>query len=67
MIDNRPSKSKVRSLLTLHQFGRNYLLKALDSSSEIVFLEALHYVVDAISQEIDSTSVNHPQNKSKSH
>jgi hypothetical protein len=59
MIDNRASQQKVYSLLTLPQFGRNYLLNALESSSEVVFLEALHAVIDAMSKEIDSPRMNH--------
>jgi hypothetical protein len=63
MIDNQASQQKVYSLLTLPQFGRNYLLNALESSSEVVFLEALHAVIDAMSKEIDSPGVNHTQNR----
>jgi hypothetical protein len=62
MID-KSKKSKVYSLLTIPQFGRNYLLNALSSSSELDFLEALHYTIDAISQELDSKTVNSPRNK----
>jgi hypothetical protein len=61
MID-QSKKSKVHSLLTIPQFGRNYLLNALNTSSELEFLEALHYTIDAISQELDSKKVNSSRN-----
>ena len=51
---NRSNKNQVVQFLCQPQGGRNYLLNALNSKSERVFIEALHNVIDAMSKELVS-------------
>jgi len=46
------SKDRVVRLLCRPQGGRAYLLNALNSNSEQVFIEALHDVIDAMNQDL---------------
>lgn len=46
------NKDRVVRLLCRPEGGRAYLLNALNSNSEQVFIEALHDVMDAISQDL---------------
>ncbi len=52
MIENQRESSKIAKLLTRPQFARVYLLNALESGSEKVFLDALHNIIDAIADEL---------------
>ncbi|MGF1542273.1 MAG: hypothetical protein ACFCU5_17820 [Pleurocapsa sp.] len=53
MIKNQPNQPKIAKLLVQPRFARKYLLNALDSGSEQVFLEALHHIIDAIVDELE--------------
>lgn len=44
--------NQVRHFLCQPQVGRSYLLNALNSNSEQAFMEALHNIIDAMSQEL---------------
>jgi hypothetical protein len=49
------SKNQVVQFLCRPQGGKAYLLNALDSKSEQVFIEALHNIIDAIDQDLSSS------------
>ncbi|NJL51897.1 MAG: hypothetical protein HC930_06105 [Hydrococcus sp. SU_1_0] len=52
---NKQSKqNRVIQFLCQPQGGKTYLLNALNSKSEQVFIEALHNVIDAMNQELAS-------------
>ncbi len=51
------NKNQVAQFLCQPQGGRNYLLNALNSKSEQVFIEALHNIIDAIDRDLTSKSV----------
>ena len=51
---NQSNKNRVVQFLCQPQGGRNYLLNALNSKSERVFIEALHNVMDAMSKDFVS-------------
>ncbi|MDJ0591400.1 MAG: hypothetical protein QNJ72_15615 [Pleurocapsa sp. MO_226.B13] len=51
------NSDRVVQFLCQPQGGRNYLLNALNSKSEKVFMEALHNIIDAISQDLEAKSV----------
>jgi hypothetical protein len=53
MIENGCKPPKIAILLAQPKFARAYLLNALDSGSERVFLDALHNVIDAIAEELE--------------
>ncbi len=53
MIENQWESSKIAKLLARPQFARAYLLNALESGSEKVFLDALHNIIDAIIDELE--------------
>ena len=53
MIKNQRESTKIAKLLDRPQFARVYLLNALKSGSEKVFLDALHNVIDAIIDELE--------------
>ncbi|MEM7590693.1 MAG: hypothetical protein AAGE84_09950 [Cyanobacteria bacterium P01_G01_bin.39] len=48
----RTNTNQVAQFLCQHKGGRTYLLNALNSKSEKKFIEALHKIIDAISQDI---------------
>ncbi|MEO1340832.1 MAG: hypothetical protein AAFV28_06750 [Cyanobacteria bacterium J06635_13] len=48
------NKNQVVRLLCRPQRGKAYLLNALNSNSEQVFMEALHHVIDAMNQDLTS-------------
>ena len=50
------NKNQVAQFLCQPQGGRNYLLNALNSKSERVFIEALHNIIDAMNQDLTSKS-----------
>ena len=50
------NQDRVIHFLCHPQGGQTYLLNALNSNSERIFIEALHNVIDAISQDLASTS-----------
>ncbi|BAZ46452.1 hypothetical protein NIES4102_34840 [Chondrocystis sp. NIES-4102] len=56
-INNPSQRNQVVQFLCQPQGGRNYLLNALNSKSEQVFLEALHQIIDAINQDLTSNSL----------
>lgn len=49
------SKNQVVQLLCQPQGGKAYLLNALNSNSEQVFMEALHNIIDAMNQDLSSS------------
>ncbi|MEM8831339.1 MAG: hypothetical protein AAGE96_18555 [Cyanobacteria bacterium P01_G01_bin.19] len=51
---SQSNKNQVAQFLCQPQGGRNYLLSALNSKSERVFIEALHNVIDAMNKELVS-------------
>ena len=51
---NQSNKNRVVHFLCQPQGGRNYLLNALNSKSERIFIEALHNVIDAMSKDLVS-------------
>ena len=56
---NKSNENQVAQFLCQPQGGRNYLLNALNTNSEQIFIEALHNIIDAMSQDIlplDSSS-----------
>ncbi|MCC0176010.1 hypothetical protein I4641_03325 [Waterburya agarophytonicola K14] len=50
---NQSNNDRVIQFLCQPQGGRNYLLNALNSSSESEFIDALHNVIDAMNQDYD--------------
>ena len=53
---NKKNNAQVVQFLSQPQGGRAYLLNALNSKSEQKFIEALHHVIDAISQDLAASS-----------
>lgn len=49
------NKNQVVQFLCQPQGGKTYLLNALNSNSEQVFMEALHNIIDAMSQDLSSS------------
>ena len=49
------NKSQVIRFLCQPQGGKAYLLNALDSNSEQIFIEALHNIIDAMNQDISAS------------
>ena len=49
------NKNQVVRLLCRPQGGKAYLLNALNSNSEQVFIEALHNIIDAMNQDLASS------------
>ncbi|MEL6578250.1 MAG: hypothetical protein AAFQ14_00750 [Cyanobacteria bacterium J06621_12] len=49
------NKNQVVRLLCRPQGGKAYLLNALNSNSEQVFMDALHHVIDAMNQDLTSS------------
>jgi hypothetical protein len=56
-MNTRSHKNQVVQFLCQPQGGKNYLLNALNSKSEQVFLEALHQIIDAMNQDLTSKSL----------
>ncbi|MDJ0571484.1 MAG: hypothetical protein QNJ53_20890 [Pleurocapsa sp. MO_192.B19] len=56
-MSTKNSENQVVRFLCQPQVGRNYLLNALNSKSEQVFMEALHNIIDAMNQEMTSNSL----------
>ncbi len=54
-MNNISNKNQVVQFLCQPQGGRTYLLNALNSNSEQVFMEALHNIIDAMSQDLSSS------------
>lgn len=52
----RNNENQVAQFLCQPKGGRAYLLNALNSQSEEIFMEALHNIIDAINQELASKS-----------
>lgn len=53
MIENQREQPKIAKLLSRTKFARVYLLNALDTGSEKVFLDGLHNIMDAIIEELE--------------
>ncbi|MEM7760838.1 MAG: hypothetical protein AAGF83_27620 [Cyanobacteria bacterium P01_G01_bin.67] len=53
----RSNRNQVAQFLCQPKGGRAYLLNALNSKSEKRFIEALHDIIDAISQDMASNSL----------
>lgn len=51
---NQSNKVRVAQFLCQPQGGRNYLINALNSKSERVFIEALHQIIDAMNRDLSS-------------
>ena len=52
---NKRSRNKqVVQFLCQPKGGKNYLLNALNSRSEQIFIEALHNIIDAMNKELTS-------------
>ena len=49
------NKNRVVRLLCRPEGGKAYLLNALNSKSEQVFIEALHDVIDAMNQDLSAS------------
>lgn len=49
------NKNQVVRFLCQPQGGKAYLLNALNSNSEQVFIEALHNIIDAMNQDLSSS------------
>lgn len=56
-MNTQDNQNQVVQFLCQPQVGRNYLLTALNSQSEQVFIKALHEIIDAINKELSSSSV----------
>ncbi|MEY2857846.1 MAG: hypothetical protein RLZZ74_2158 [Cyanobacteriota bacterium] len=51
-MNKQSNKNRVVQFLCQPQGGKTYLLNALNSNSEQVFIEALHNIIDAMNQEL---------------
>lgn len=49
------NQNQVVQFLCLPKGGKAYLLNALNSNSEQVFMEALHNIIDAMNQDLSSS------------
>lgn len=56
-MNTQDNENQVVRFLCQPQIGRNYLLNALESQSEQVFMKALHEIIDAINQELSAHSL----------
>lgn len=56
-MSTRSNKNQVVQFLCQPKGGKAYLLNALNSKSEQEFIEALHNIIDAISQDLASSSL----------
>ncbi|MGF1591538.1 MAG: hypothetical protein ACFCU7_20305 [Pleurocapsa sp.] len=53
----KSNKNQVVHFLCKPQGGKAYLHNALNSQSERVFIEALHHIIDAMNQDLTSSSL----------
>ncbi len=53
MIKHQREQPKIANLLVKPRFAQKYLLNALDSGSEQIFLDALHNIIDAIADDLE--------------
>jgi predicted ATPase len=51
-MNKQSNKNQVIQFLCQPQGGKTYLLNALNSNSEQLFIEALHNIIDAMNQEL---------------
>jgi len=51
-MNKQSNKNQVLQFLCQPQGGKTYLLNALNSNSEQVFIDALHNIIDAMNQEL---------------
>lgn len=51
-MNKRSKENQVVQFLCQPQGGKKYLLNALNSNSEQVFIEALHNIIDAMNQDL---------------
>ena len=56
-MSSQNNANQVLQFLCQPQGGRKYLLNALNSDSEQAFMEALHNIIDAMSQEMTANSL----------
>ena len=56
-MNKQDNKDRVIHFLCQPQGGKAYLLNALNSNSERVFIEALHNIIDAMTQDLTSKSI----------
>jgi predicted ATPase len=51
-MNKQSNQNQVIQFLCKPQGGKTYLLNALNSNSEQVFIEALHHIIDAMNQDL---------------
>ncbi|MEL6928950.1 MAG: hypothetical protein AAFO95_09965 [Cyanobacteria bacterium J06600_6] len=54
-MDKTSNKNQVVRLLCRPEGGKAYLLNALNSNSEQVFIDALHNVIDALDRDLTAS------------
>ena len=54
-MNQRNDNRQVVQFLCQPKGGKNYLLNALNSQSEQIFIEALHNIIDAMNKEMSSS------------
>ncbi len=57
LMKTKSNKNQVVHFLCKPQGGKAYLHNALNSQSERVFIEALHHIIDAMNQDLTSSSL----------
>ena len=58
-MNTKDNQDRVIHFLCQPQGGKAYLLNALNSNSEKVFIEALHNIIDAMNQDLTNTQATH--------
>ena len=58
-MNQRNDNRQVVQFLCQPKGGKNYLLNALNSQSEQIFIEALHNIIDAMNKEMNSNCIFH--------
>ena len=56
-MSTKNNQDRVIHFLCQPQGGKAYLLNALNSNSEKVFIEALHNIIDAMDRDLTSKSI----------
>lgn len=55
-MNTKSNSNRVVQFLCQPQGGKTYLLNALNSKSEQIFIEALHHIIDAMNQDLSLIS-----------
>ena len=58
-MNTKDNQDRVIHFLCQPQGGKAYLLNALNSNSEKVFIEALHNIIDAMNQDLTNAQASH--------